>query len=98
MVPSEQQVAMSASERRTVRQIGDVLSDYVRSGRDLVKTKYQQVSQWVPLHLREPNRCLAICCSDGVLVRYEPSSDGKDSLTVGVAKESMLEIVTPFSE
>ena len=89
---------LSASQRKTARQIASVIKAYLEAGHDLLSGTYSGVKELAPAHLAGPSRVLVNCCKNGVIIRYEGSQDGKDHVFVGFAKETAEQLAHRVSE
>src|SRR5437660_10131549 len=71
---------------------------YYKAGRELLEGKYASAKAFAPPHLRSQCDMLVLCCPDGVIVRYDATSQEKPKTRWADWPESLTEAAPRFSE
>src|SRR6266849_9241288 len=90
--------AISAVSDSLFTAISETLAAYRKAADDLLRSKYANVKQIAPLHLRKPCSVLIIRCEDGMFVRYDLASDGNAKIRCAQLKKTLAEISPQFSD
>lgn len=98
LADSGQPLKVGASERKTIKRIGSFIKAYLEAGHELLSQTYSNVRDFAPAHLAAPSRVFVACCTNGVIIRYERSEDGKDHVTVGFINEALEQFAMGISE
>ncbi len=93
----EADVSLDEAQSRLLGQIGSTLKAYIAAAQDLLNGKYAHVRDHAPQHLRHPVNVLALCCAQGLVVRYEPTSE-RGSVKTGWSDASIFELSRCLSE
>jgi antiviral defense system Shedu protein SduA len=70
---------------------------YLGALQELLRGKYAGIREFVPNYLADPGSVLGVCCSDGVVLRFDPKS-GERRTFVGRTSESLSVVATQISE
>ncbi len=82
---SERDESVQAHEDRPeVAAIGETLSAYLRSAKQLIEGRYRELADFAPIHMRVPCDCWAIVCDDGIIVRWD-RNEGEEKPKVRIA-------------
>jgi hypothetical protein len=65
----------TAEQRHTVTLIGKTIREYRNAARELLAGKYAHLREYAPAYLADPGNILAACCNEGVVIRFESSSE-----------------------
>lgn len=87
-------------QKRTISQMGATVKAYLKAAEELLNGKYAHIKDLAPIHLADPGNVLVVCCSDGVVIRYERKADQEAELRVFGAwmAESMPEAASMLSQ
>jgi hypothetical protein len=80
------------------RAIGITLRAHWRAARDLLAGKFANSLALAPPHLRQPCDILVVCCTDGVIVRYDVSSETEPKVRYADLNERLRGAAPNFSE
>ena len=61
-----------------LQQVAETMESYHSKAMELLDIKYSDIKNLVPLHLKDPGITLVLCCSDGVIIRFEKNMRNKD--------------------
>ena len=78
-------------------QIRLTINKYLASLQELLNGQYHASKHLVPPYLSGPGNVVGICCSDGVLIRFDPKNGDRRTI-VGRIECSLTELVEKFSE
>jgi Domain of unknown function (DUF4263) len=74
------------------------LKSYLRAGRELVDGAYRSVRDLAPPIFRVPCHVYAVCCPDGVLVRYDAAGAEEPMAGFADSPESLAKVSAQFSD
>lgn len=81
------------------RVVRPTIKSYVKTAQDLLENKYSNIRDYAPLHLLCPSKVLILCCTDGIIIRYESSPDKEESVVgIGYLNASLCEAAPKISE
>lgn len=89
--------AGTAAPRETAR-LAETLKAYQKAAHALLGGKYAGVRDLVPPHMRDATVIFVLQCSDGVLVRYDPTGDDDPKVRFAATAASLTEAAPKFSE
>ncbi len=87
---------MSRAQKGAARQIARALKAYVAEGRRLLDTVYADVKEIAPPYFAHPTKLISICCTDGIIVRYERADS--DTAIASVLNQPLQEAAPALSE
>jgi hypothetical protein len=79
-------------------QIASTLKAYKDAVKNLLKGKYADLSGFAPSHLREACDITAICCRNGIIVRYDLGKEGETKVRAGAVEATLSELAPKFSD
>lgn len=85
-------------ERERASKVGATLKAYRDAVKALLTGKYQDLRDYVPTYLKEPCNTTAICCSNGILVRYDLGSEGATKCRTASLNNTLTELAPMFSD
>jgi len=96
-------VAEDASElplelRGAASQVIATLKAYRDAVKALLSGKYADLREFAPSHLRKPCDIVAICCKNGIIVRYELGVEGATKLRGGAVNVTLTELAPKLSD
>ena len=74
------------------------LSAYIKAARELLASKYASVRDLAPPHLRVPCHVYVVCCSDGVVVRYDAAGEEEPKVRYTDFDQALVLAAPNFSE
>ena len=89
---------ITEKETKLYKAIGITLDAFLKAISELVSGKYASVSSILPSYLRNPCTLYAICCQDGLILRYEQHDPNKKPVYVGMCAEKLSTILPKVSE
>lgn len=84
--------------REAVSQVSATLKAYRNAVKTLLSGKYADIRDFAPSHLREPCDITAICCKNGVIVRYDLGKEGATKLRGGAMDVTLTELAPKVSD
>ncbi len=87
----------SREAQEIIYRVGATVGAYRKAVEELLSNKYARLRQLTPRYLSNPGKVLVLCCTDGVIIRYEQKVDEKKMLC-GWLPETILEAATKISE
>lgn len=80
-------------QRDTLGLVTKTVHAYLQASADLLKGKYHHLKELAPVHLANPGKILVVHCDDGVVIRYENSTESFKvigaSLPGGISKGAL---------
>jgi hypothetical protein len=76
--------------------VGSTMKEYLKTCRLLLDGKYAGIREYAPPHLRDPGLVVAVCCKDGIIIRYDVKRD--DRLLLAWCDENLSELAPKISE
>lgn len=74
------------------------LKAYRDAVRDLLSGTYSELRNLAPSHLREPCDIAAICCRDGIIVRWDLGKEGATKVRAGAIDSTLTDLAPKFSD
>lgn len=74
-VEGEDLDSLSAEQRQYIDTVGPAVAKYVKAGKELVDGRLSHLKEIAPPHLVSPGNVLVGLCSEGLVIRYETTSD-----------------------
>lgn len=88
---------LPTEKRDIMRRVGETFRAYLRASTQLLKGKYAKIKDIAPVHLRDPGRVLAMCCNEGIIVRYDRHV-GEKQLMTAWSDEELPDLAPKLSE
>lgn len=82
----------------TATAIAETIAQYRSAATKLLGSKFSDQREVAPVHLRSPTNVLIFCCKDGVIVRYDPATEGEGIIRAGTSNLSLAEAAPKFSD
>lgn len=103
LVPTEDisKLKLKPEQQELHNAIGKSMRAYIDTIKELLDGKYAHLKEYAPRHLRDSTNILAVCCQDGIIVRYDINpahQEPKPSVAVGYAKETISQLTPVISE
>src|SRR5262249_37848220 len=87
----------SKNERNIADRVGKTLNAYLRTCKQLLEGRYHHLRDLAPVHLADTGKVLAMCCLDGVVLRYERNA-GVRELAVAWSKSTLIDVAEQMSQ
>lgn len=87
-----------AELRQTASQVGATLKSYRDATKSLLSGRYRDLRDFAPSHLKEPCDIAAICCRNGIIVRYDLGTEGATKIRAGAIDATLTELAPKFSD
>ncbi|MHC4334518.1 MAG: Shedu anti-phage system protein SduA domain-containing protein [Planctomycetota bacterium] len=87
----------SQEAQEIVKRVGATVGAYRKAVEELLSNKYAHLRQLTPRYLSNPGKVLVLCCTDGVVIRFEQKVDEKKMLC-GWIPETISEAAAKISE
>lgn len=87
---------LSEPQQSLLSAVGSTVHEYLKTCRLLLNGKYARIREYAPPHLRDPGMVIAICCEDGIIIRYDTRDDRL--LGTGWGDEKLPELAPKISE
>jgi hypothetical protein len=87
-----------AELREAASQVITTLKAYRDAVKSLLSGKYADLRDFTPNHLREPCDIAAICCRNGIIVRYDLGKEGATKIRGGAIDDTLSELAPKFSD
>jgi hypothetical protein len=87
---------LSEPQQSLLSAVGSTVHEYLKTCRLLLNGKYARIREYAPPHLRDPCMVIAICCEDGIIIRYDTRDDRL--LGTGWGDEKLPELAPKISE
>jgi hypothetical protein len=84
-------------EQVIVDRVGAAVKAYLNAAQDALNGKYAHLKEYAPTHLAQPGNVLAVCCPDGVVVRYERRTD-QMRIFIGWMSDSIATVASQLSQ
>lgn len=84
--------------REAASQVTATLKAYRDAAKTLLSGKYSDLREFAPSHLREPCDITAICCKNGIIVRYDLGTEGATKVRGGAIDGTLTELAPKFSD
>jgi hypothetical protein len=89
----------SADQRALLDAVCDSILAYTKAAKEFLKGKYSYIRDYVPAHLKEPGLIACMCCTDGIVIRYDvKTTEEKPHLCGGWVNESLSDFAPKISE
>jgi len=85
-------------EQERARQVGATLKAYRKAVKALLSGQYAELREYVPTYLKEPCDILAICCTNGLILRYDLGKEGEVKIRSAVKNSSLTQLAPIFSD
>ena len=95
---SEELDAPPTPEQKSAAVIATALKTYCKSARDLLASRFSFLAEIVPRHLRVPCDLSVFRCNDGVLVRYDATSEEKPRARSATLDGTLHDLAPPLTE
>jgi len=80
-----------------IKQVAETIKAYQFEAIDLLDNKYSNLKNIAPVHLTDPGVTLVVCCSDGIIIRFEKKYEEK-GLACAWAEENIDQLAPILSE
>ena len=87
----------SRKAQEIINRVGATVGAYRKAVEELLSNKYAHLRQLTPRYLSNPGKVLVLCCTDGVIIRFEQKVDEKKML-YGWLPETISEAAAKISE
>lgn len=84
--------------REAVSQVIATLKAYRDAVKRLLTGKYADICDFAPSYLREPCDIAAICCKNGIIVRYDLGKEGATKIRGGAMDATLTDLAPKFSD
>lgn len=84
--------------REAASQIIATLKAYRDAVKNLLSGRYSDLRDFAPSHLRESCDIAAICCKNGIIVRYDLGKEGATKIRGGAIDGTLTELAPKFSD
>lgn len=84
--------------REAASQVIATLKAYRDAAKNLLSGRYGDLRDFAPSHLREPCDITAICCKNGIIVRYDLGKEGATKIRGGAIDGTLTELAPKFSD
>lgn len=84
--------------REAASQVIATLKAYRDAVKNLLSTRYSDLRDLAPSHLREPCDIAAICCKNGIIVRYDLGKEGATKIRGSAVDGTLTELAPKFSD
>jgi hypothetical protein len=84
--------------REAISQVIATLKAYRGAVKNLLSGKYADLRGFAPNHLREPCDITAICCRNGIIVRYDLGKEGSTKIRGAAIEGTLTELAPKFSD
>lgn len=88
----------TTEEEATAQTVGKAFKKYIEAVIELVNGQYQHLRDLLPAYLVDPGNCLAVICTDGIVIRYERKTPEERKRAVAVIRQSHREVATLLSQ
>lgn len=84
--------------REAASQVTATLKAYRDAAKTLLSGRYTDLREFAPSHFREPCDIAAICCKNGIIVRYDLGTEGATKVRGGAIDATLTELAPKFSD
>lgn len=84
--------------QRAASQIAATLKSYRDAVKGLLNGRYSDLRDFAPSHLKEPCDITAICCNNGIIVRYDLGKEGAVKIRAAALEGTLTELAPRFSD
>src|SRR6266566_4166008 len=84
--------------REAASQVAATLKAYRDAVKSLLSGRYADLRDFAPSHLREPCDIAAICCRNGIIVRYDLGKEGATKIRGGAIDDTLTELAPKVSD
>lgn len=97
---SEEEELTDPEIREKLRElpVGDTVKAYRDAAKRLLASKYQDLNELAPSHLKEACDITILICDNGIIVRYDTPTHEPIKIRQGLAKGTLSELGPPLSE
>lgn len=95
---TDAQPSISEENKSLMNIVGESIKAYLDNVKKLLDSKYSNIKDYVPNHLREPGQVICCCCPNGIVIRYDVKTDKKPIFGVAWLDGNLEEIVPKISE
>jgi len=89
---------VSAEQQELSERISRSLQAYGRAARALLAGKFKDLKDYAPGHLKQACDVTVVCCTDGVIVRYDRAKEGQAKIRAGTLEGTLAELAPMFSD
>ena len=95
----DETVAFSPEQETLSKAVAYTIREYITAARKLLDSKYASIKAFAPRHLREADVVLMICCTDGIIIRYDVTGrNDKPSFNSGCIDQTLSQFAPTVSE
>ena len=94
----ELRLTIPADQREEASSAGKAIKGYRTAAKELLAGRYKELRALAPAFLREPCAVSVVCCSDGLIVRYDRTSDAEPKVRSGAVNEPLSKVAPAFSD
>ena len=89
--------ALTPEQHHTVSAMGKVIREYREAAKNLLAEKYSHLRESAPEYLADPGNIMVVCCTDGVVIRYERKLESSRIFS-GWMSEDLPQVVAMLSQ
>ena len=92
-------VELSKDQLKMGHAVASTIKSYLNAAHDLLENKLGNIKDISPLHLSNPGFVLVLCCSDGIIIRYDSNPDHNElKIGIGYTDERVTDLASKISE